>query len=40
LTKNPVELNSRTGFGVMGIDLERHHRSEALTEKKPYSQSV
>jgi hypothetical protein len=34
LTKNPVELNCRTGLGTMGIELERHHRSEMLTEGK------
>jgi hypothetical protein len=26
LTKNPVGLNRRVGFEIMGIELERHHR--------------
>jgi hypothetical protein len=26
LTKNPVGLNRRAGFEIMGIELERHHR--------------
>jgi len=25
LTKNPVGLNRRSGFEIMGIELERHH---------------
>jgi hypothetical protein len=32
LTKNPVELNRRSGLEIMGIELERHHRVGMLKE--------
>ena len=34
LTKNPVGLNRRVGFEIMGIELERHHRVGMLKEIK------
>jgi hypothetical protein len=32
LTKNPVGLNRRAGFEIMGIELERYHRVGMLKE--------
>ena len=34
LTKNPVELNRRTGLRAMGIELERYQQSGMLSEAK------
>jgi hypothetical protein len=39
LTKNPVGLNRCSGFEIMGIESERHHRVGMLKEIKAYCRS-